>query len=94
MKLDTTAKLVRVEGDQEEYADMIGQTGRLYLSPGNNWFAPSGWGESLTMSRKRASKKDDRIRVSTHLGNVFVFQVGVKKTQPYCSCGGNHHEHS
>lgn len=83
MKLDTTAKLVSVEGDQAEYADMIGQTGRLYLAPGNNWF---GSGESLTMNRKRASKKGDRVRVSTHLGNVFVFQVGVAQPKPYCQC--------
>jgi hypothetical protein len=94
MKLDTTAKLVSVEGDQAEYADMIGQTGRLYLAPGNNWFGPKGWGESLTMSRKRASKKGDRVRVSTHLGNVFVFQVGVPQPKPYCQCGGHNHEHS
>lgn len=32
MKIDTTAKLVGVEGDQEEFADMIGTTGRLYLN--------------------------------------------------------------
>jgi len=75
MKLDTQATLVGVEGDQAEFADMIGQTGRLFLAPGNNWFGPKGWGESLTMTRKRASRKDDKVRVSTRLGDVFTFRV-------------------
>ena len=77
MKIDTQAKLVKVEGNQAEYADMIGETGRLFLSPGNNWFAPTGWSESLEMKRKRATKKGNTIRVSTLLGNVFVFEVGM-----------------
>ena len=74
MKIDTTAKLIGVEGDQEEFADLIGETGRLFLSPGNNWFSPKGSGESLTMTRKRAAEKDGKIRVSTKLGNVFIFR--------------------
>ena len=75
MKIDAQAKLVKVEGNQVEHADMIGQTGRLFLSPGNNWFAPKGWSESLEMKRKRVTKKGNTIRVSTSLGNVFVFEV-------------------
>ena len=78
MKLDTTAKLVKMEGNQEDYADLIGLEGRLYLDKNNNWFGTSGGG-CLTLSRKKVTQKANLIRVSTHLGNVFYF-TSVKGT--------------
>lgn len=89
MKIDTTAKLVGVEGDQEEFADMIGTTGRLYLNTGNNWFGPKGSSESITLTRKRVTRKDDKIRVHTKLGNVFTFRL-VSESKPATS--GIHNE--
>lgn len=75
MKIDTSATLVGVEGDQAEFADMIGTTGRLYLNTGNNWYGPKGSGESITLTRKRVTRKDDKVRVHTKLGNVFTFRL-------------------
>lgn len=74
-RIDTTARLVGVEGNQEEFADMIGTTGRLYLNTGNNWYGPKGSGESITLTRKRVTRKDDKVRVHTKLGNVFTFRL-------------------
>ncbi len=68
-------RLTAVEGDQEEFADLIGTEGELHLSPGNNWYNPNGRGDSLQMESKRITRKEDRITVSTHLGNKFVFRV-------------------
>lgn len=74
MKIDTTAKLVAVEGNQEEYADLIGVTGRLHLNPKCcNWFGNGG--DSVEFRRKRVTRKEDKIRVHTKLGNVFVFRL-------------------
>jgi len=75
MRIDTTARLVSVFGDQESFSDLVGLNGRLFLDVGNNWFGPSGSSESLTMDRKRMTQKGDTIRVSTKRGNVFVFKT-------------------
>lgn len=74
------AKLVGVEGDQEEYADLIGLEGKLRIDPKStdsaiNWFNPEGSGETLSLSRKRVSEKDGKVRVHTRLGNTFTFRL-------------------
>lgn len=68
------ATLVEVRGNQEEFADVIGTTEILHLheldnSPELNFFGDVG------LSVKRVVKKDNRISISTRLGNTFVFQL-------------------
>ena len=68
------AKLIEVQGNQEEFADLIGETGELHLEPSNDWFLPQNSNDTLTMSRKRFVDKDCKITISTALGNKFVFR--------------------
>lgn len=73
-------KLVSVEGDQEEFADLIGASGELRLDPASksselNWFNPAGRGDSLGLSRKRVTEKDGKVKVFTQLGNCFTFRL-------------------
>lgn len=73
-------RLVAVEGDQEDFADLIGTEGVLRLDPvstdsGINWFNPTGSGETLTLSRKRVTEKNGKVKVFTKLGNVFTFRL-------------------
>ena len=84
MKIDTTARLVSVEGDQEEFADMIGTTGRLYLNTGNNWYGPKGSASPLNLARRRVIRKGDKIRVHTKFGNIFTFRL-VSESKPVTS---------
>lgn len=73
MKTKIRAKLVNVQGDQEEFSDLIGETGTLFLSKGNNWFAAGG--DCVELQRKRLTKRENGdIRLSTHLGNRFTFR--------------------
>jgi hypothetical protein len=77
-------RLVGVEGDQEEYADLIGTEGVLRLDPhstdsGINWYNPNGSGETLALSRKRVTEKDGKVRVHTKLGNTFIFRLKETK---------------
>ncbi|MGH7175679.1 MAG: hypothetical protein ACREGR_04970 [Minisyncoccia bacterium] len=69
-------RLVEVQGDQEEFADLIGCNGRLTdLRADGRTFMPDGRGDFLTMVNKRTTRKGDRVKVATKLGNVFVFRV-------------------
>lgn len=77
-------RLVSVEGDQEEYADLIGTEGDLRIDPkstdsGINWFNPEGTGETLTLARKRVIEKDGKVIVHTKLGNKFTFRLKETK---------------
>ena len=72
--MKTNATLVDVRGDVCEFADLIGESVVLCLSKGNNWFAPQG-NEWVEFRKKRVTRKDNRIRVRTDLGNTFVFEV-------------------
>jgi hypothetical protein len=65
-------KLTAIKGDQEEFADLIGTTGKLFLEHDREWYHPAT-GEPVVLSRKRVVKKGSRIQVFTHLGNVFTF---------------------
>ena len=74
-------KLIEVQGDQEEFSDLIGLTGTLRLDDkctdsAVNWFSPGG-GDVLSIVRKRVVEKDGKVSVFTHLGNKFVFKIIV-----------------
>jgi hypothetical protein len=73
MTIDTTAYLEGVAKHQSEYSDMIGAKGRLHLDGQHNWFASDN-GESLVLIKKRVTEQNGRIRVSTNLGNTFIFK--------------------
>lgn len=76
MKVDVTATLVKVEGNfQDEFSDIIGTTGRLYLNAKNNWYCPKNSGDIIRFNKKRATRNLSRIRVSTHFGSVFTFYI-------------------
>jgi len=73
-------RLVNVEGDQEEFADLIGTEGDLHLHPTSasselNWFNPEGRGDSLGLSRKRVTEGNGKVKVFTKLGNCFTFRL-------------------
>lgn len=73
-------RLVNIEGDQEEFADLIGTEGELRLDPANkssdlNWYNPKGRGDTLGLSRKRVTETGDKIKVFTELGNCFTFRL-------------------
>ena len=70
--MKTKAKLVDVRGDVEDFSDLIGESGTLYLSKENSYF-DTGCGQWLSFSSKRTTKKNNQIRVNTSLGNTFVF---------------------
>lgn len=74
------AKLVEVQGDQEEYADLIGATGELQLhetdkSAELNWFSPKNRGDTLGLTRKTVTENGKKVVVSTRMGNKFTFQL-------------------
>ena len=77
MKTRQLVRLVRVLGHPEDFVDLIGTSGVLFLAPGNNWYGSGG--DSVNLSRKRVTTKDTRIRVHTHLGNVFEFELIPQK---------------
>jgi len=73
-------RLVNVEGDQEEFADLLGTEGELRLDPTSksgelNWYNPKGRGDTLGLSRKRVTEKDGKVKVFTQLGNCFTFRL-------------------
>ena len=69
-----TVTLVSMCGDIEEFADLIGLSGKLRLSSDSGSFCcgGSGW---LEFCRKRVTRKVNQIRVHTKLGNTFVFLI-------------------
>ena len=74
------AKLLSVEGDEEEFEHLIGVMGHLHLSNNNNnYFLPENSGEILSLLRKEVSKKDSKIEVVTKLNNVFIFKIMTSK---------------
>lgn len=76
------ARLVEVQGDQEEYADLIGTNGTLYLEGNNNWYLPANRGDHLSFAVKRkVNIAPDKVRVFTKLGNVFTFRLLTVPTE-------------
>jgi len=75
-------RLVNIEGNQAEYADLIGLDGTLRIDPTSsdpaiNWFNPHRSGETLSLARKRVIEKNGRVKVFTKLGNCFTFRLEV-----------------
>jgi len=68
------ARLFEVQGDQEEFADIIGERGEIHLTDGDNWFSPE-CGQSVTFIKKRITKKDGVITITTGMGNTFRFKA-------------------
>jgi hypothetical protein len=76
------ARLVEVQGDQEDFADLIGTTGTLYLEGNNNWFLPENRGDHLSFVIKRkVNVAPDKVRVFTKLGNTFTFRLLTVPTE-------------
>lgn len=74
------AECIGVEGDVEEFDDLIGtkgKKGKLRLDPKStemsvNWF---NGGDPVNFARKRVTEKDGIVKVFTTLGNVFKFRL-------------------
>jgi len=66
-----------IEVSDEEFDDLCGATGQLYLDPHDtdravNWFNGGG---GVEMTRKRVIEKDGVVKVFTKLGNTFTFKI-------------------
>jgi len=61
-----------------EFADMMNYSGTLYIGKERGWFN-DGSCESLEFRRKSVARKGNLIRVKTHAGNTFIFEVGNKR---------------
>ena len=68
----TQAKLIQVTGDQEDFTDVIGHNGELYVSK-SPWFKANG--DVISMLSRRITREDGLIKISTKLGNTFTFRV-------------------
>lgn len=73
-----TAKCIGVDGDEEGFSDLIGNTGKLRIDPESkdpavNWFDDGGG--SVNFALDRFTEVNDRIDVFTRLGNTFKFRV-------------------
>lgn len=69
-------RLVGVERDQEEWADMIGCNGGLTAGEGRNTvtFFPEGRCDWLTVHVAERVEEQDLIKIRTKLGNTFTFK--------------------
>jgi hypothetical protein len=74
-------RLVEVQGDQEEFADLIGTEGVLQLGGNHNWYNPDNLGDTLQLAVKSVHhrKESDRVSVKTKLGNTFTFRLTETK---------------
>jgi hypothetical protein len=70
--------LVSITGDQEEFADLVGTIGTLFLEHGEERYWPNS-NDPVRLARKRVSWKNGTIRVFTRLGNVFTFRALPKE---------------
>ena len=68
------AKLTQVEGDQEEFSDLIDREGILMRLSEGLAFTVKG-SDSLTMHARYVSDNGEKVVVSTKLGNKFTFKV-------------------
>jgi hypothetical protein len=71
----TAVTLVDVRGDIEDFADLIGRSGKLRLSSDGVGSFCYGGNDWLEFHRKRVTRKGDQIRVHTGMGNTFVFDT-------------------
>ena len=76
---DRKCRLVEVQGDQEDFADLIGRNGHLTLSDlgddERNVFVPESRGDWLSMLVKSVREMGDRVTVVTEMDNTFVFKM-------------------
>jgi hypothetical protein len=73
-------RLIEVQGDQEDFADLIGNNGVLSLSDkttneDRNTFFPDNKGDFLSLLTKNIVEKDGKIIISTRSGNIFTFKI-------------------
>lgn len=64
-------QLIDFEG--EEFNDLVGAEGDLYLSENHNWFNAKGR-DFVTLVVDKTMEKDDKVCVYTLFGNIFVFK--------------------
>ena len=70
-----TVRLINVDGDQEDFADLIGTEGKIHPTSEGLTFMPNNRGDWLSMRPKRKTWKDGKVKISTTLGNTFTFRV-------------------
>jgi len=70
-------ELIEVQGDQVEFADLLGCSGKLEMEGerGYSVFYPENRGDWLHMSKIKSRKEGDKISIFTTLGNKFVFKA-------------------
>jgi hypothetical protein len=73
-KTPMRVKLVSVLGDQEEFADLIGTEGDLTIRHKTGTFNPDNRGDWLVMEKKRWTRRNGMVKISTILGNTFIFR--------------------
>lgn len=74
--MNQKARLVAVEGDQEEFADLIGTSGELGETVEGLCFWPEGRGDFLGMRPAGVPCCiGGRLHVTTKLGNTFTFEL-------------------
>lgn len=80
--MKVSAKCIQVEGNQEEFSDLIGSIGKLRLDPVSkdpavNWFTG---GNTVNFVRKKVVVKDGIVKVFTRVGNCFTFRLENNST--------------
>ena len=74
--MNQKARLVAVEGDQEELADLIGVSGKLAETVEGLIFVTEDGGDFLGMRPAGVPCCiGDRLHVTTKLGNTFTFEL-------------------
>lgn len=69
-------KLTNVKNDQEDFADLIGNTGKLIKTTGDGYcFMPNNRGDFLSMHHKDYKETKDYITIETKLDNTFTFKI-------------------
>jgi hypothetical protein len=87
MKFPINVTLVEYHGDDaSEYDDLLGCRGTLRLLESEINFLPEGRaGDWLSMKRKRMTRRDNRLKISTKLGNTFIFRMESSELTPATS---------
>lgn len=67
--------LLAVEGNREEFLDLIGTTGKLTPTSESIAFVPDDGKDWLFIKKKRQSIKKGKLRIVTELDNIFVFRL-------------------
>lgn len=73
-KMHYNVKLTDIEGGWEDYADLMGRTGKLMRMSDGISFMPEG-ADDLLMIPSRVRDDGKKVVVSTLLGNKFTFRI-------------------